>query len=112
MVQLQLRVGPCVVEMYALLLACAAIGGADVLSDSMTVAVETTRVLNRLPNTFVSFGWEMDQMRRQVGEIRTRTRRWNTRTRRWKSGSCDTLPLNGNAFATESWEWMIAESLC
>ena len=51
---------------YALLFACAAMGAADVLADSMTVAVETSRVLNHLPTTFVSFGWEMDQMRRQV----------------------------------------------
>lgn len=51
---------------YALLFACAAMGAADVLADSMTVAVETSRVLNHLPTTFVSFGWEMDQMRKQV----------------------------------------------
>lgn len=33
---------------------------------TMTVDVDTSQTLNRLPSTFVSMGWEMDQMRGQT----------------------------------------------
>jgi hypothetical protein len=53
-----------------LLFARVAIAAASpVAAGHMAVVVDTTRTLNTLPDTFVSFGWEMDQMRHQVSSV-------------------------------------------